>query len=174
MNSDSVWRMVRVPGPLFFLPVQQPARDCGRRRRKKWYFIIFSLRICLGCARRGPCFVGPTGPGPGVPPFWTQKWQEVPKCSKLLFRLQKRSAEVVEGVFETLEHHIFSQTCLFAALDLSSCRNDKNETAIFQKSQFFRVCPVTDTQTENRSAWQPPAPRRKFASRGRALASPLQ
>ena len=51
-------------GPAF-LHVQQSAHECGRRRRKKWYFIIFSLRICLGCARHGPCFVGSTGPGLG-------------------------------------------------------------------------------------------------------------
>ena len=28
----------------------------------KWYFIIFRLRTCLGCARHGTCFVGPGGP----------------------------------------------------------------------------------------------------------------
>ncbi len=76
----------------------------------------------------------PQALGLGVPPFWTQKWQEVPKCSKLLFRLPKRSAEVVEGAFEKLERSIFSQTCSLAVLDLSSCRNGENEDAIFQKS----------------------------------------
>ena len=116
----------------------------------------------------------PQAPGPGYPLFGPKRGRKFRNAQNRFLKVQKRSAEVVEGVFETLEHGIFSQTCLFAALDLSSCRNDKNETAISQKSRFFRVCPVTDIQTENRSAWQPPAPRRKFASRGRALASPLQ
>ena len=73
----------------------------------------------------------PQALGRGIPPFWTQNRQEVPKCSKLPFRLPKRSAEAVEGVLEKLEHDIFSQTCLFATLDLSNFRNDKNEDAIF-------------------------------------------
>ena len=76
----------------------------------------------------------PQALGRGVPPFWTQKWQEVPKCLKLLSRLPKRSAQVVDGVFETLEHDIFSQTCSFTVFDLSSCQNDKNKDALFQKS----------------------------------------
>ena len=71
----------------FFCACNNPLDDVVAGAGKKWYFIIFSLRICLGCARHGPCLVGPTGPGPGVPPFRTQNWQEVPKCSKRLFEL---------------------------------------------------------------------------------------
>ena len=103
----------------------------------------FSLRICLGCARHGPCFVGPKGLVQGVPPFWTQKGQEVPKCSKTQSRLQKCSEEQAEGIFETLEHNIFSETCLFASSGCSTFRNGKNETAISRKYRIFRVCPVT-------------------------------
>ena len=76
----------------------------------------------------------PQALGLGVPRFWTQNRQEVPKCSKQLSRLPKRSAEVVKGGFEKLEHDIFSQTCSFGVLDPSSCRTDENEDAIFQKS----------------------------------------
>ena len=133
MNSDSVWRMVCVSGPLFCTcnsPLANVAAGAGKNGTSSFSASAFAWAV----PGTGLALWAPQALGLGVPPFWTQNRQEVPKCSKLLSRLPKRSAEVVEGVFEKLEHDIFSQTCLFTVLDLSSCRNDKNKDAISQKS----------------------------------------
>eukprot|EP00661_Eupelagonemidae_sp_cell13_P005004 gene5004-biopygen10118 len=37
------------------------SKQARRRRREKWFLIIPSLCICVGCGRDGPCLVGPPG-----------------------------------------------------------------------------------------------------------------
>ena len=104
----------------------EPAAGAGKNGTSSFSASAFAWAV----PGTGLALWAPKGLGRGVPPFWTQKWQGVPKCLKLLSRLPKRAAQVVDDVFETLEHDILSQTCSFTVLDLSSCQNDENELSL--------------------------------------------
>ena len=85
MNIYALRQKVQISVP-FFCACIKPLDKVFAGAGKKWYFIIFSLRICLGCARHGPCFVGPTGPRPGGTPFLDPKLAASSEMLKTAFQ----------------------------------------------------------------------------------------
>ena len=157
---------------------------------KKCYFIIFSLRTCLGCARNAsfsvpfwsfPGVLWPPG-GPRTPenPKSILSGTQVPKCSKRAFGRHYRAAGLKKCFFGKICQQIFSSITSKVHGGRAAPPNGQNEGAILENIDFFRSASAdrhTHIHTHGqRTNWPstPPPPRRKKSSRGRASHPPLQ
>ena len=149
---------------------------------KNCYFIIFSLRTCLGCARNASCSVRPVGPGPswtapGAPakggtPVVALNCKQIPKshfchsgAQNGAFGTKKASLEA--SVMDLCTPKKLRGLC---ACELLFCPNEWRKIT---KMLIFTIC-WRDGHTDRgqRGPAGPPLPREKKLARGRCCASP--
>ena len=134
----------------------------ARRRRKNGYFIIFSLRTCLGCARNASCSVRLVAPGPswaaprapprGVPTVFALNGQQIPKTLFLPFGRAKWRFSQNESFFGNIcDGSLHASKTVHFARGRAYVRPER--VGDFRESaDFLRSVSVTRTQTEDRLA----------------------